>query len=130
MICQIFDVSNIIDVMQELTHNVVTEVVGAFVPLAGTAVTGARAIYYWGKTGAAAHTYYKSNQRAVDVLPGDPAAAVQALLRMVRREINENAVTAGRLTARGAVQLGTDALTIAGIAVCCRLTAAAWWSRP
>jgi hypothetical protein len=116
MICQIFDVSNIVEVVQELTQNVVTEVVGAFVPLAGTAVTGTRAIYYWGNTALAAHSYYKSKERASDVLPGDPAAAVHALLRMIRREINENAIKAGRLTARGAVQLGTDALTIAGIA--------------
>jgi len=112
------DTSILEEIAVEIGAEALTATVGALseaAPFLGTTVSGTRAMVAWGKTARDAHRKRKVGKQADGVLPGDPAAAVAAVERLVARERNMNALIATRLTAQASVQATADALTIAEV---------------
>jgi hypothetical protein len=113
---QVFDVPSLMELIPDLGLPFIEDIVGAFVPVVGTAVTGGHAAISWGQTALAGWREYKAHKNKKDVLPGDPFAAAEALQRVIEREVTKNALIASRLTAKTLVSGTLDGLTIAGVA--------------
>lgn len=102
----IFDTTEISEIIEELTEGVVGDIVEAITPFLGAIKTGAKGLVYLGLAAKEAWKAHKTSQQEVAVLPGDPRAAVQALREVIVRDGTQKAITSLRSLATAGLQVG------------------------
>jgi hypothetical protein len=93
------DVGGIQDVVEALTENVVAEIVSEITPYFGIVKSGVKAAQAGKAVATDGYHLYKSKTWRSGFLPGDPAAAAEAVRDIIKRDIAKHSVDFTRHTA-------------------------------
>jgi len=93
------DVDGIQDVVEALTQSVVGELISEIAPYFGVVKSGVKAAQAGKAVATDGYNLYKSNTWRSGFLPGDPAAAAEAVRDIIKRDIAKHSVDLTRHTA-------------------------------
>lgn len=102
----IFDTTEISEILEELSETVFGEIVEALTPFIGGITTGASGLVQLGLAAKEAWKVHKIKQYTRAVLPGDPKAAADALREVIARDATQKAITGGRELATAGSRIG------------------------
>jgi hypothetical protein len=99
------NVHDISDVVAALTSEVMTQLVHEIVPLVGVLTSSYKSVKSWRAVVTNARDVYKSDYYLEGVLPGDPQAAAEAVVVIIKRFLAANTADAVRNTAAASTKI-------------------------
>ncbi len=96
---------DISDVVDALTGTVLQELIGEITPLIGVFTSSYKSVQSWRSVVANARDLYKSDYYLEGVLPGDPQAAAEAVVVIIKRFLAANTADAVRNTTAASTKI-------------------------
>ena len=84
---------------EAVTSEALHTAIGEMAPFLGILTSAYGSVKSWRAVFQSGYSLYKDNQAKLDVLPGDPRAAAEAIITLLERKLANDAVTAARNTA-------------------------------
>jgi hypothetical protein len=94
LLVSLFGESSLPEVKMALGPVLSSDFVASVAPFIGAITSGRKALAKWGKAAGTLYGKYKMKDAAGSFAPGDPAAAFDAILRIMDREIKQHSATA------------------------------------
>jgi len=92
-------VHNYSDVVQAVTSEAMHSAIAEITPFVGILTSAYTSVKAWKAVFQGGYSLYKDSQAKLDVLPGDPRAAADAIITLLERKLANDSVTAARSTA-------------------------------
>jgi len=94
------------DVVQAVSSEALHTAVGEIAPFVGILTSAYSSVKAWKAVFQGGYSLYKDSQAKLDVLPGDPRAAADAIITLLERKLANDSVSAARSTASLAGKVG------------------------
>lgn len=87
------------DVVAAVTGEAMHTAIGELTPFLGILTSAYGSVKSWRAVFQGGYNIYKDNQAKLDVLPGDPRAAAEAIITLLERKLSNDSISAARNTA-------------------------------
>jgi hypothetical protein len=94
------------DMVSAVSSEALHTAVGEITPFLGILTSAYGSVKAWKAVFQGGYNLYKDNQAKIDVLPGDPRAAAEAIIALLERKLTNDSVSAARNTASLAGKVG------------------------